>query len=142
MLKITFISIVILLITHSVEAGNTNQIQTGRFSTVINQPPAEQLNPLRVTIKTSIPQGVKTVGEAIEYLLVRSGYSLIEPEGMGIDVQQLMELDLPQVHRKLGPITLDIALNTLSGEGYDLIVDPVHRKISFILTSDIQKVIQ
>jgi type IV pili sensor histidine kinase/response regulator len=31
-------------------------------------------------------------------------------------------------------MTLDRALNTLSGEAFELIVDPVHRKVAFELS--------
>lgn len=133
---------VLMLVNVSALASQEIMIPTGRYSTVTNLPSSEQMDPLRVIIKTKIPQSVKTVGEAISYLLVRSGYTLVKKESMSTDVKTLMELDLPQVHRKLGPITLDVALHALCGFAYELVVDPIHRKISFELTSNIERVIQ
>ena len=108
--------ITLLLTMHSlVQADTSHSVKTGRYSSVTNVPPVEQQEPLRVILKTTIPQGVRTVGGAIEYLLVRSGYSLVSKSKLSVEAQKLMTLDLPQVHRRLGPISLDVALQTLSG---------------------------
>jgi len=42
-------------------------------------------------------------------------------------------LPLPKVHHSLGPITLTQALSTLAGSPWRLVVDPIHRLISFQL---------
>ena len=131
-----------LLTTTSISADPDDSIQVGRYSHVKNIPPVEQLYPLRVTIKTRIPQGVKSIEGAIKYLLMRSGYTLLDKEQMSLEAKTLMELELPQVHRSLGPMTLDVALKAISGNAYELVVDPVHRKITYELTSRIEKVTQ
>jgi len=50
------------------------------------------------------------------------------------EAKVLLDLPLPAIHRTIGPMTLDRALNTLSGEAFELIVDPVHRKVAFELS--------
>ena len=56
------------------DIGESNRIevmQTGRYTYVKNIPPVDQLNPLKVVIKTRIPQSVETVGQTVEFLLAR-----------------------------------------------------------------------
>ncbi len=131
-----------LLIATTVSAEPDESIKVGRYTYVKNVPPVEQLYPLRVTIKTRIPQGIKSVEGAIKNLLMRSGYSLLDKKQMSEEAKTLMELELPQIHRSLGPMTLDVALKAISGSAYELVVDPVHRKITYELTSRIEKVMQ
>ncbi len=136
------IAAICVLITTMAGAESDESIKVGRYSYVKNVPPQEQLYPLRVTIKTRIPQGIKSVEGAIKYLLMRSGYTLLEKKHMSEEAKTLMELELPQIHRSLGPMTLDVALRALSGSAYELVVDPVHRKVTYELTSRIEKVMQ
>ena len=117
-------------------------IQTGRYSHIKNIPPVDQLNPLKVVIKTSIPQSVQTVGGTVEFLLARSGYHLADESVLSDSAVRLLDLSLPEVHRKLGPMTLDKALHTLSGEAFQLIVDPVNRIVSYELSSKLTGVKQ
>ncbi|MCP3994765.1 MAG: hypothetical protein GY722_06845, partial [bacterium] len=72
-----------------------------------------------------------TVGEAVRYLLQRSGYRLPTAESIGPDTVVLFGLPLPAVHRSLGPMTLRDALATLAGPAFYLVQDPVHRLITF-----------
>ena len=115
-------------------------MQTGRYSLVKNIPPVDQLNPLKVVIKTRIPQSIKTVGETVDFLLVRSGYSLADQSVLSKEAKILLKHDLPQVHRVIGPMTLDQALHTLSGSAFELVVDPVLRKVAFELSANLGEV--
>jgi len=115
-------------------------LQTGRYSMIKNAPPVDQLNPLKVVIKTRIPQSVDTVRGTIEYLLIRSGYSLADESVMSREAITLLQMPLPSVQRELGPMTLDMALHTLSGTAYELVVDPVHRKVTFELTTKLARI--
>lgn len=117
----------------------TNQsielVQTGRYTHVKNIPPVDQQNPLKVVVLTKIPQSAQTVGEAINFLLSRSGYVVADISVMSQETRNLMQLPLPQVQRSIGPITLDKALKTIGGESFELVVDPVHRIVNFELSS-------
>lgn len=108
-------------------------MSTGRYTSVKNIAPVDQLNPLKVVIKTKLPQSIATVREAVDFLLVRSGYTMAEDGVLSAEAKTLMALPLPAVHRELGPMTLDRALHTLSGDAFVLVVDPVHRKIGYEL---------
>ena len=121
------------------EAKRIEIMQTGRYSYVKNIAPVDQLNPLKVVVKTKVPQSVKTVGQTVEFLLARSGYVLADKSVLSKEAKTLLSHPLPQVHRKLGPMTLDKALHTLSGEAFELVVDPVHRKIAYELSTKLAR---
>jgi type IV pili sensor histidine kinase/response regulator len=116
-----------------IDAEKIETIQTGRYSLTKNIPPEDQLNPLKVVIKTKIPKGIATVGDSVAYLLVRSGYTLADQAVLSENAKSLLSLPLPEIHRTIGPMTLDNALRTLSGSAFELVVDPVHRKVAFVL---------
>ncbi|MGH8490231.1 MAG: FimV/HubP family polar landmark protein, partial [Gammaproteobacteria bacterium] len=54
----------------------------------------------------------------------------------------LLGWPLPAVHRTLGPMRLDEALKTLAGPAHYLVVDPVHRLVSFELREPYQGLVQ
>tara|TARA_R110002167_G_scaffold204404_11_gene408586 strand:+ start:4493 stop:4960 length:468 start_codon:yes stop_codon:yes gene_type:complete len=112
---------------------------TGRYTSVKNIAPMDQLNPLKVVIKTKLPQSIQTVRQAVGFLLVRSGYSLADDAVLSEEAVTLLDLPLPQIHRQLGPITLDKALQTLSGQAFVLVVDPVHRKVGYELSVNVKR---
>lgn len=120
--------------TDQAEREQVERMQTGRYSFVQNIPPVDQLNPLKVVIRTRVPQSINSVGQTVEFLLARSGYVLADASVLSEEAKVLLDLPLPAIHRTIGPMTLDRALNTLSGEAFELIVDPVHRKVAFELS--------
>jgi len=118
-------------------------IQTGRYTAITPSPTYEQTHILDVIIDVSLPEDdLSSVGQAIHYVLKRSGYRLVQPSQLSPDVLLLFAKPIPSVHRHLGPMPLRDALNTLATPAFRLIDDPVHRLISFqpILTdrSDVQ----
>ncbi|EIF42847.1 PilL protein [gamma proteobacterium BDW918] len=115
-------------------------IQTGRYSHVKNAPLEDELNPLRVVVKTTFPRTITTVGQAMNLMLLRSGYRMAETSVLSPEAVALMRLPLPEVHRDIGPLRLDTALRSLAGNAYDLVVDPVNRRIAFELSSNIVRV--
>lgn len=117
-------------------------VQVGRYSLLAATPTEAQANLLATTITVSFPARIVTVGEAVQYLLQRSGYRLVTGPATGPDTADLLTLPLPAVHRHLGPITLTQALETLVGPAFRLIHDPVHRLVSFELCSATGRVTQ
>ena len=123
----------------SSEGETLELMQTGRYTHIKNIPPVDQLNPLKVVVTTRIPQSIKTVGDTVIFLLARSGYELAEKIVLSEEANVLLKLPLPQIHRDIGPMTLDQALKTLSGEAFVLVVDPVHRKVGYELSTKLAR---
>ena len=108
-----------------------NEVQVGRYSMLSATPTEAQADLLATTIKVQLPKRIHTIGEAIHYLLQRSGFRLAGSEAMAPETIVLFDLPLPAVHRNLGPISLRKALETLAGPAYQLVQDPMHRLIAF-----------
>ena len=109
------------------------EIQVERYSTVQALPTQAQVDPLLTVVTVRFPEQVTTVGEAIHDLLRHSGYRLASLQASDPAMETLVRLALPEVHRALGPMRLDRALTTLSGQAFRLVRDPVHRLVSFEL---------
>ena len=86
---------------------------------------------LATTMTIRFPARIQTVGEAVRYLLQRSGYRLVHVELISLDTAVLFALPLPVVHQSLGPMTLRDALETLAGPAFHLVQDSVHRLVTF-----------
>lgn len=108
-----------------------NDAQVGRYSVVAAVPTEAQADLLATTMTVRFPERIRTLGEAVRYLLQRSGYRLAGTDSIGPDTIALFALPLPTVHRSLGPMTLRNALETLAGPAFSLVQDPVHRLITF-----------
>lgn len=108
-----------------------NAVQTGRYSILTAKPTEAQVELLATTVMIRFPQRIQTVGEAVHYLLQRSGYRLVPADFLDPEAAALLALPLPAVHRSLGPMTLRDALTTLAGPAFQLVQDPVHRLMTF-----------
>ena len=116
--------------------SSLEEYSVGRYSSVSTEPTQAQMDLLAVIIEIRFPHSINTVGRALENMLVNSGFRLAELDVADPNLSILLNSPLPNVHRSLGPVSLRTALNTLSGSSWDLIVDPVHRLVSFELKQD------
>jgi len=131
-------AILMLLSSHIAMAADITAVS--RYTTVKNQASRAQVNPLLMMVQTRFPQSVQTVGDAMNYVLRYSGFSLVYEDQMDASVIQMLKQPLPIVDRRLGPMTLQDALETLAGKHvFKLAQDPIHRKLSFELLPDIKK---
>jgi conjugative transfer region protein (TIGR03748 family) len=110
-------------------ASEPARTPTGRYSFVANGPEPAQVDPLLALIDVHLPPDLRTVEEAADYLLKRSGYCLRAPESP--EARHLLRQPLPDVHRHLGPMTLRDALLTLGGRAFQLVVDEVYREVGY-----------
>ncbi len=117
-----------------------SEVQVGRYSELRAMPTAAQADLLSTTITVRFPERIQTLGEAVHYLLQRSGYRLADRRAANSVTTDLLGLPLPAVHRNLGPITLKQALETLAGPVFRLVQDPVHRLVSFELCTRVRGV--
>lgn len=109
-------------------------VMAGRYTVVAPVPTADQRDPLETIVRVTLPPHIRDVGGAVDYLLVRSGYRLADAMAAGESQLILLRRPLPESQRTLGPMPLRRALETLAGEAFWLVEDPVHRLVAFEVT--------
>ncbi|WP_040389458.1 hypothetical protein [Cardiobacterium valvarum] len=72
-----------------------------------------------------------TVGQALPQLLEGTGWRLADSYAADVRIYRLYNQPLPEHKLRIGPMALDKALTNLAGEGWELVVDPVNRLVSF-----------
>lgn len=121
----------------SLNAFAQDGVQVGRYSTLSPTPPVAQVNPLDAVVRVTFPRAqVSTVGDAVNYLLLRSGYHLGAQQAE--DVRSILALPLPEVHRQVGPYSVQTALGVLMGQSYALAVDHARREVDYQLAAAIK----
>lgn len=121
-----------LLAGRLASAQPTHDIRLSRYTTASTAPDAAQVDPLQAVVQIGFPRAtVRTVGDAIAYLLVRTGYRLAHPQEADKRTPAVLDLPLPEVHRRLGPCTVRTALSVLLGKPFVLSTDPVQRLVSY-----------
>jgi len=108
-----------------------SDIQTGRYSSIKSKPTQSQRELLQVIITVSIPDEITSIGETIAYLLKRSGYQLVQPQEQQTELTGFFLKRLPEVHRHIGPMSLEDALTILTAPAFKLNQDPMKRLISY-----------
>jgi len=121
-------------------ANDTTMV--GRYLTITNQPLIAQTHLLTQTFEVRFPASVKTIGDAVYYLLRFSGYSLVDRHYLPKEAAALLVQPLPAVDRHFGPMTLETGLQTLAGEPFGWLIDPVHRLLSLRLLPRYQPLYQ
>ncbi|HAT8894418.1 TPA: hypothetical protein F8S33_15805 [Legionella pneumophila] len=116
-----------------------NVTQVNRYATVANKPLAAQINPLLAIQQVHFPQEVQTIGQAVEWWLKFSGFSLVSKEKQPESLQTVMHQALPQIDRNLGPLTVKDGLEVLVGQqSFALIEDPLLRQVNFKLRAGVR----
>jgi conjugative transfer region protein (TIGR03748 family) len=116
----------------SVPALREPVVQYGRYSLVEISPTAGQQNLMQQIVDVSMPPTlVASVGDAVRYVLLRSGFVLCDSPGVRI----LNTLPLPAADEHLGPLTLETALRILVGPAWKLKVNEVTRRVCFLPVS-------
>lgn len=103
-----------------------------RYTTINTTPEVRQSNPLLTVVSFSFPPTVETVGQAINYTIQQTGYTLAEMSNLPESTKVMLTLPLPSVQRKFSYVTVQAALKTLAGDAFLLLVDPVHRVVTFV----------
>jgi len=113
-------------------AQSAPDIRLSRYTTTSATPEAAQVDPLEAVVQLNLPRtNVQTVGDAISYLLLRTGYRLGPQETVDPQARAVLAMPLPEVHRRLGPYTVRTALSVLLGRPFVLSVDPMQRLVSY-----------
>ena len=117
-----------------------NELQVGRYQSVMLEPADEQIDLLSHIVQIELPKQMNTIGQAISHILDGSGYRLLSPKLAESYRSHLFAMPLPEVQRQLGPLSLRQVLRLLGGPAFCLVIEPTYRLMSFELiktTSDV-----
>lgn len=115
----------------------TREIKQGRYTSYVPKASHEQKKVLEIIFTGKLPKRVKTVGQAVNFILSMSGYSIVSPDKEGFDeMYVLFQHKLPQVHRNFDHVQLNDVLRVLGGEAYDLKINEAFRELGYVLKED------
>jgi len=116
------------------ETAGTDQVQVGRYTTQSAQPTAELAEPLSVNAQLNFPrQTVSTVGQALDYTLIRTGYRMVDPMALSDQARSFLNLPLPESQRRMGPYSVRTILQILLSQTWTLNTDAISRQVWFEL---------
>ena len=113
--------------------ASISNIQTSRYVKTSTRITSYQMNLLDQTLSIRFPFSVKTISQALNYLLRFSGYSLVGKHSRSQAMNAILSQPLPEVLRHIDNTTLKASLLSLVGSDFQLLYDPVHRLVSFAL---------
>ncbi|HAV1520161.1 TPA: hypothetical protein JG825_003480 [Vibrio parahaemolyticus] len=105
-------------------------VRTGRYSKSLAKPSQSQQDPLSMNVDLVFPKYVMTVGDAIQYLLLPTGYSVpsnsewLDPAFVIVGKQPL-----PINQKKIKGSVKDV-LKALTGERFIVVRDDVNRLVA------------
>ena len=109
-------------------ADDGRSVVVGRYSTESTTPPPELVEPLDTVAALTFPrQNVKTIEDAIEYTLARSGYRYVATADA--TARTFLDLPLPESQRQIGPYSVRTILNVLLGTAWLPIIKPADRTV-------------
>lgn len=115
--------------------GN-KRLMINRYTTAEAQPQQGLAEPLALVAQITFPrEQVATVGEAIDYTLLRTGYALVDQQALPPDAKRFLGLPLPEAQRTLGPYSIQDMLAVLVGKAWSWHTDHVSRRVWFTLAS-------
>lgn len=117
--------------------GNTSDqiavVRYGRYTLIELRPEAGQRDLSLQVVDMAMPAHLSpTVGDGVQHLLQRTGYSACHTGEASV----LYALPLPAAHLRLGPQTLRDALQTLAGPAWRLSFDEGTRQVCFARKTD------
>ena len=76
-------------------------LPVGTYLSVKEKPIESQVHLLSQTIQIRFPISIQTVGEAVNYVLRFSGYSLVSSDKQSMELKNTLKKPLPLVQRSL-----------------------------------------
>ena len=116
------------------------QTQVGRYLTVPGSLTVEQVSPFQQTFQMILPNSVQTIGAAIRLIISNTGYQLLSRDASDSTIGQLMDKPVPLAMRNIQSSTVKNVLLGFVGEPFQLVIDPVHKIITFKLKDNYQSV--
>ncbi|WP_150467618.1 hypothetical protein [Francisella sp. SYW-9] len=116
---------------------NTPNIRVSRYVTQKEYIPLNHVDLLSQNISIRFSPSVLTVADAIKQLLQNSGLVLIDSQYQDRYTKQMLKNKLPTTQRTIENATLKQALEALTGNNFNVVLDPITRQINFKIKSKV-----
>lgn len=116
-----------------VGASDSKPVKLTRYTTLNSGIATAQADILTGLTSFQFNNVISTVGQAINSVLIGSGFRLASASASDPYLPVLLNAPLPDVHRSLGPASVSDILGVLAGPTWTLVTDPVNRLITFDL---------
>ena len=100
------------------------------YATIVVDTNMEQKDPLSEVVSFQFTSGVTNVGQALNYVLKTTGYSLAPLDETSVEVLRLYTLPLPEVNYEFNSATVKQVMGVLVGSGYQVSVDELKRQVN------------
>lgn len=111
--------------------SNNDTIALSRYVEISTDVDRQQRNPMQTVISITFPPNIDKVGQAINYAIKSTGYSIHELDMTPEETRIMYTLPLPEVHRQFEHVKVINLLKTLAGDAFVPMADPVRRKVAF-----------
>ena len=111
------------------------KVKESRYVSQWVGPTEAQMDVMESIVRTTIPDQIKTVGAALQYVLKPYGYQLDDDadNAESLVFYVLLTRQLPEPHRTLDPISLYEALEVIGGDSFEVVINPVLRTVRYRL---------
>ncbi|WP_063664776.1 hypothetical protein [Aliivibrio fischeri] len=92
----------------------------------------QQRNLTNIVASYQFNNDIIFIGQAINYALNGTGYSLVSPKNLDTNTLHLLIKQLPEVHRNFSYVTLDNLLKAIVGPAYKVQYDHTNREVLII----------
>ena len=111
--------------------SESKEVYVGRYSIAETQASKAQRFPLIEVRTTSIPVTISTNRQAVDFLLMSTGYSQANDSIRTSQDKALMNKPIALSNREFVNLTILEMLTVVAGLGYVPIVDPINRLVAF-----------
>lgn len=131
-----------LIATANSSTDTPNNIQliskTNGYTRIVVDTNYEQKHPLQTVVTMELPYTIVNVGQALNYVLERSGYKLKDLALTDKATLELYTLEIPLVHREFYEATISQIVEVLVGQAFDVKINHTKRELT-IAASNIEK---
>ncbi len=121
----------LLLLPMTTSANNT-YLEKG-LSLIKVSAEARQEQPLNSISTITLPSSIETIGQAINYVLLESGYELESRELFSPETRTILMKKIPMSQRYFEYTTKEQIISALVGKSFDVRNDEINRTVSINL---------
>uniref|UniRef100_E6XSE2 Integrating conjugative element protein PilL, PFGI-1 n=1 Tax=Shewanella putrefaciens (strain 200) TaxID=399804 RepID=E6XSE2_SHEP2 len=118
------------LVTVSPLLASEAEYKANGLALIKISPIEQQQRPLAVVATIEFPNSISTVGQAIHYTLLKTGYEIEDRTKLDEETRLVLTKDLPLIHRKFEYASVEQIIQSLVGSPFKITYDEIQRKVS------------